>query len=280
MAMAVFGPVLECGKLRSEPGIDRSMAAGLMVADWRRLRRTEQVILCAALGLVALWLPACGGGVPSSDPAARDGQDAVTQGSVSLPQPRLRGPLSVEEALARRRSVREYADASLSIGQLSQLLWSAQGITEQSHGLRSAPSAGALYPLEVYVASAHVGGLRPGVYRYLPGEHGLELVLDGSVRRQLCRNALSQSAVADAPATLAFAAVFARTTRKYGERGRRYVYMEVGHAAQNVYLQAAALGLGTVVIGAFDDAAVKRTLGMRDDEEPLFLMPVGRPPAQ
>jgi len=264
--------------------VDRSAVvrrtAGREVADSWRLCRTERVILCAALSLVALWLPACGGDVPPPGPASSGAQDGSTKDGVSLPEPRLRGPLSVEEALARRRSVREYADASLTVDQLSQLLWSAQGITERRYGLRTAPSAGALYPLEVYVAVERIDGLRTGVYRYAPRQHGLELVLDRSVRRQLFRDALSQSALADAPATLAFAAVFARTTRKYGERGRRYVYMEVGHAAENVSLQAAALGLGTVVIGAFDDGSVKRTLGMRGDEEPLYLMPVGRPLSQ
>ncbi len=199
--------------------------------------------------------------------------------TIPLPTPSLSGSLSVEEALAGRRSVREYVVASLTIDQLSQLLWSAQGMTARRYGLRSAPSAGALYPLEVYVAAEHVDGLATGVYRYVPRQHGLQVVVDRSVRDQLFRDALSQSAVADAPATLAFAAVFARTTRKYGERGRRYVHMEVGHAAQNLYLQATAMGLGTVVIGAFSDDSVKRTLGMSDDEEPLCLMPVGRRPS-
>jgi SagB-type dehydrogenase family enzyme len=199
--------------------------------------------------------------------------------TIPLPTPSLSGSLSVEEALAGRRSVREYVVASLTIDQLSQLLWSAQGMTARRYGLRSAPSAGALYPLEVYVAAEHVDGLATGVYRYVPRRHGLQVVVDRSVRDQLFRDALSQSAVADAPATLAFAAVFARTTRKYGERGRRYVHMEVGHAAQNLYLQATAMGLGTVVIGAFNDDSVKRTLGMSDDEEPLCLMPVGRRPS-
>ena len=199
--------------------------------------------------------------------------------TIPLPTPSLSGSLSVEEALAGRRSVREYVVASLTIDQLSQLLWSAQGMTARRYGLRSAPSAGALYPLEVYVAAEHVDGLATGVYRYVPRQHGLQVVVDRSVRDQLFRDALSQSAVADAPATLAFAAVFARTTRKYGERGRQYVHMEVGHAAQNLYLQATAMGLGTVVIGAFNDDSVKRTLGMSDDEEPLCLMPVGRRPS-
>ncbi len=208
------------------------------------------------------------------------GQAAGSADEVSLPQPRPRGPLSVEEALARRRSVRAYLEAPLTLGQLSQLLWAAQGTTERTHGLRTAPSAGALYPLEVYVAAERIDGLRRGVYRYVPGRHSLALVLEGSVREQLCHDALSQSALRDAPATLALAAVFARTTMKYGQRGRRYVYLEVAHAAENVSLQATALGLGTVVIGAFDDSSVKGTLGMRGDEEPLYLVPVGRPLSQ
>jgi len=267
------------GEVVNRSAVSRRTVGREVVDSWR-LRRAEQVVLCAALGLVALWLPACGGDVPPYGPASSGAPGGITEDIVSLPEPRLRGPLSVEEALARRRSVREYADAPLTVDQLSQLLWSAQGITERRYGLRTAPSAGALYPLQVYVAVERVDGLRAGVYRYDPRRHGLELVLDRSVRRQLYRAALSQSALAGAPATLALAAVFARTTRKYGERGRRYVYMEVGHAAENVCLQAIALGLGTVVIGAFDDGSVRRTLGMRDDEEPLYLMPVGRLPSQ
>lgn len=170
-------------------------------------------------------------------------QAAGSEDEVSLPEPRLRGPLSVEEALTRRRSVREYAEAPLTLAQLSQLLWAAQGTTERTQGLRTAPSAGALYPLEVYVAAEGIDGLPSGVYRYVPGRHSLALVLEGSVREQLGDDALSQEALRGAPATLALAAVFARTTTKYGERGRRYVYMEVAHAAENVSLQAAALGL-------------------------------------
>ena len=256
-------------------------AADREVAAWWRIGRPERIAVWAALGLVALLAPACGGGEPPSNLVSSGAQGSAIGDLVSsLPEPRLHGTLSLEEALARRRSVRDYADASLTLEQLSQLLWSAQGITESRYGLRTAPSAGALYPLEVYVAVERVDGLRAGVYRYAPRQHRLELVLARSVREQLCRDALSQSAVVDAPVTLAFAAVFERTTRKYGERGRRYVAMEVGHAAQNVCLQATALGLGTVVIGAFEDGSVQRTLGMRGDEEPLYLMPVGRLPSQ
>ena len=247
------------------------------MAAWWRVGCPERIAVWAALGLVTLVVPSCGGGATSSN-AVSFGARGGTIGDLvsSLPEPRLQGPLSLEEALARRRSVRDYADASLTLEQLSQLLWSAQGITESRYGLRTAPSAGALYPLEVYVAVERVDGLHTGVYRYAPRQHRLELVVDGSVREQLCRDALSQSAVVDAPVTLAFAAVFERATRKYGERGRRYVAMEAGHAAQNVCLQATSLGLGTVVMGAFEDGSVRRTLGMRAGEDPLYLMPIGR----
>lgn len=221
-----------------------------------------------------------GPGHADTDRGRQPSQASGSEDEVPLPEPCLRGPLSVEEALARRRSVREYAEAPLTIDQLSQLLWAAQGTTERMHGLRTAPSAGALYPLEVYVAAERIDGLRSGVYRYVPERHSLALVLEGSVCAQLCHHALSQSALRDATAALALAAVFARTTTKYGQRGRRYVYMEVAHAAENISLQATALGLGTVVIGAFDDSSVKSTLGMRADEEPLCLVPVGRPLSQ
>jgi SagB-type dehydrogenase family enzyme len=234
----------------------------------------------ATLAAAAFLAAGCGGDVAPSSRASSAAPDGSSAAVVVLPQPRLEGSLSVEEALARRRSVREYTDAPLTLGQLSQLLWAAQGITELRYGLRTAPSAGALYPLEVYVAVELVDDLRPGVYRYVSRGHRLEPVLDGSVREQLCRDALSQSAVADAPVTLAVTAVPGRTTGKYGERGRRYVAMEAGHAAQNVCLQAVPLGLGTVVMGAFDDVAVQRTLGLRAGEEPLYLIPVGRPSSQ
>lgn len=195
--------------------------------------------------------------------------------SGGLPQPRRSGPWSVEGALAERRSVREYTGEPLTRAELAQLLWAAQGITS-AEGLRTAPSAGALYPLEVYVAVGAVDDLPSGIYRYEPARHALELVASGDRRAELAAAALGQECVQDGAAVLALAAVYRRTTGKYGERGIRYVHMEVGHAAQNVCLQAVALGLGTVVVGAFDDRDVKRILNMGAREEPLCLMPVGR----
>lgn len=194
---------------------------------------------------------------------------------ISLSPPRLTGRESIEKLLQQRRSIREYRDVAISMADLGQLLWAAQGITH-AEGLRTAPSAGALYPLELYVAVGRVDGLEPGVYHYHPRRHRLERTGGKDMRHALSRAALFQSCVEDAAAVVVLGAVFDRTTRKYGRRGLRYVHMEVGHAAQNVYLQAEALGLGTVMVGAFDDKAVASTLGLPDKVRPLALMPVGR----
>lgn len=193
-----------------------------------------------------------------------------------LPAPRFDGDLSVERALRGRRSVREYTDSALTLAEVSQLLWAAQGVTNRS-GFRTAPSAGALYPLEVYLVAGKVVGLRPGVHRYVPRTHTLELVVEGDRREALSVAALEQTFVRDAPVALVFCAVYHRTTAKYGERGIRYVHMEAGHAAQNVYLQAESLHLATAVVGAFRDEQVKRAIGATTDESPLYVMPIGRP---
>jgi SagB-type dehydrogenase family enzyme len=192
--------------------------------------------------------------------------------SVDLPSPKLSGDISVEEAISKRRSVRSYAERSLTLEQVSRLLWSAQGITDK-RGFRAAPSAGALYPLELFVVAGGVRGLEPGVYRYHPEEHRLSLRKKGDVRREL--GAFGQGWVAEAPAVIVFAGVYERTTGKYGERGVRYVHMEVGYAGENLFLQAEALGLGTVVVGAFHDNQVKKVLSLDEKEEPLAIMPVG-----
>lgn len=190
---------------------------------------------------------------------------------ISLPAPARTGRMSLEEALARRRSVREFAAKTLSLEELSQLLWSAQGITHPD-GLRTAPSAGALYPLELYVATPS------GFVHYDPKRHELQRCSERDLRKELSRAALDQEAVRDAPAVFVFAAVFERTSKKYGEaRTPRYVHMEAGHAAQNLLLQAVALGLGGVPVGAFSDAQVSSVLSLPADHRPLYLVPVGRP---
>ncbi len=193
---------------------------------------------------------------------------------VPLPKPRLEGPLSVERALFERRSRRRFAREPLVLAELGQLLWAAQGITGKEER-RTAPSAGALYPLEVYVVAGRVEGLRAGVYHYRPHEHTLGLVTPDDRLPALTDATWGQDWVKDAPAVLVIAGVHERTTRKYGSRGDRYVYMEVGHAAQNVYLQATAANLATVMVGAFDDRRVKAVLELPRAEHVLGLMPVG-----
>jgi SagB-type dehydrogenase family enzyme len=192
-----------------------------------------------------------------------------------LPEPRATGPVSVEQALGQRRSVRQFGAAPLSLAEVAQLLWAAQGQNRRDGG-RTAPSAGALYPLEIYLLAGRVEGLPAGVYRYLPSRHELAQVVEGDRRAALCSAALEQDWFRDAPAVVVIAAVDARTAGKYGQRATRYVDFEAGCASQNLALQAVAAGLGTVVVGAFDDAAVARLVGLRDDERPVALMPVGR----
>ena len=196
--------------------------------------------------------------------------------SLALPEVKLSGDISVEEALANRRSVRDYRDAPLALTHVSQLLWAAQGITEPESGKRTAPSAGALYPLEVYLAARDVEGLAPGVYKYDPRQQSLLMVIDGDVLPSLSAAALGQQAVEEGAIAIIIAAVYERTAQKYGDRGARYVHMEVGAAVENVYLQAESLGLGTVIIGAFDDDEVQTVIGMEEDEMPLAIIPVGR----
>jgi SagB-type dehydrogenase family enzyme len=211
-----------------------------------------------------------------SFPGARDPLPEPSPGSVRLPQPVSDGPISLEKALRDRRSLRRFKNSAISLAQLSQLLWAAQGVSGTG-GRRTAPSAGALYPLEVYAVAGMVSGLSVGVYAYDPNRHALRRIAEGDAREDLSSAALGQAPVGSAAAVLVICAVYERTTVKYGERGVRYVHMEAGHAAQNVHLQAAALGLGTVVIGAFDDDGVRKVLRMTDREHPLYLMPVGRP---
>jgi SagB-type dehydrogenase family enzyme len=202
-------------------------------------------------------------------------QEAKTSGAVRLPDLSALEQHPVERLIARRRSVREFSGEALSLAELGRLLWAAQGITDET-GLRTAPSAGALYPLELAVAAGRVTGLPPGLYRYRPQTHSLKSAAPGDVRTALARAALGQSCIATAAAVVVFAAVIDRCADKYGERAFRYVSIEVGHAAQNVCLVAEALGLGTVVVGAFDDDAVRRSLRLAGDETPLTLMPLGR----
>jgi len=194
---------------------------------------------------------------------------------IVLPPVDLDGPISVETALNERRSVRDYSKAPLSLKDVSQLLWAAQGITSP-RGFRTAPSAGALYPLEVYLVAGNVAELEPGVYRYRSKGHVLEVIEPGDQRGQLSSAALGQSCIKEAGAVIVITAVYERTADKYGARAVRYVRIETGQAAQNIYLQAVSRNLGIVLVGAFDDSRVQRILHLPDDHLPLGLMPVGR----
>lgn len=193
---------------------------------------------------------------------------------VPLPGPRLTGPVSLEEALLRRRSLRQFSDSPLALEHTSQLLWAAQGQTA-TWGGRTAPSAGALFPLALYLVAGAVAGLSPGVYRYEPPEHALAPVAHGDRRASLAQAAFGQTWAGQAPALLVLACTPQVTTQKYGRRGQRYILLEAGHAAQNALLQAAALGLAAVPIGAFHEGQVREALGLPDSQEPLYIIPVG-----
>lgn len=194
---------------------------------------------------------------------------------IKLSEPRYDGNVSIERALKKRRSIREYSDKPLTLTEISQLLWAAQGKTRSTFG-RTAPSAGALYPLEVYLVAGNVTGFSKGIYKYQPENHELLRITNMDKQGDLCSAALGQGCVRDGAVVIVFAAVYERTTKKYGQRGIRYVHMEIGHAAQNVYLQAISLNLGTVVVGAFNDNKVHKVMNMPDEEQPLCIMPVGR----
>jgi SagB-type dehydrogenase family enzyme len=196
-------------------------------------------------------------------------------GIVVLSAPRRDGELSVEAALARRRSVRAYTPTPTRLTEISQLLWSAQGVTH-AKGFRTAPSAGALYPLELFLVAGNVDGLATGVYRYDPRRHELHRKSTGDRRAALAAAALDQDWIAEAPSILVIGAVYERTESKYRARAARYVHMEVGHAVQNVYLQSEALGLGTCIVGGFDDARVRASLDLPPAVAPLGIMPIGR----
>ena len=195
-------------------------------------------------------------------------EDMGQTDTVALPKPVMKGIVSLEEALKNRRSARNYKAGELSMQQLSQVLWAAQGITD-IRGLRTAPSAGALYPLEVYVVK------KDGVFKFRPQGHRLLLKKSGDLRVPLAQAAWGQAFIAQVPVDIVICAVYERVTSKYKDRGVRYTDMEAGHAAQNIHLQAAALGLGSVPVGAFSDDQVSSVLGLPKEEAPLYIIPVG-----
>jgi len=192
--------------------------------------------------------------------------------TVKLPRPRLKGLMSVEEALDKRKSVRNYQKASISLADAGQLLWAAQGGTSGRN--RTAPSAGATYPMETYLIAGEVQGIEAGVYHYSVSEHTLRLIKAGDIRPQLQNACLGQPMITNAPLSILLDAVSERTTRRYGDRGIRYIHMEAGHIGQNIYLQAETLGFGTVAVGAFRDEDVKKIIP--ELKMPLYIYPVGK----
>jgi SagB-type dehydrogenase family enzyme len=213
---------------------------------------------CAALAVLGI----------EGDP----GTSGAGEGTIKeLPAPILVGEVSVEEAIAQRRSVREFANIPLTLEQISQLCWAGQGITDQARRFRAAPSAGALFPIELYVVTAD------GVDHYRPAGHKLERHLAGDLRPALQRAALHQDAVGEAAVCMVITAVQERSARKYGRRAERYCLIEAGHVAQNVLLQATALHLAGVPIGAFEDDAVAKVLGLPASHRVLYLVAIGNP---
>jgi SagB-type dehydrogenase family enzyme len=203
-----------------------------------------------------------------------NGKQAAVQNTETvekLPEPSTEGNVSIEETLMRRMSARNFTAEKLTYQQISQLLWAAQGVNRTGTRFRTAPSAGATYPLETYAVTPD------GVFRYIPGQHSMVLTREGDHRRELAGAALGQGSVSGAPLSIVFTAIYERTTNRYGERGVMYVHMEAGHAAQNVHLQAVALGLGSVPIGAFEPEKVRDVIRTGAHEVPIYIIPVGYP---
>ena len=213
----------------------------------------------------------CSCGKPANVPTPSTEQETT----IKLPEPRYESDISIEQSLIQRRSIRSYTNDPLTLQDVAQLLWAAQGITDP-RGFRTAPSAGALYPLEVYVVCGDVQDLPLGVYGYEPDGHQLMRIMDGDKRAEFAGAALGQSSVKEGAIAFVFTALYERTTTKYGDRGIMYVHIEAGHAAQNLCLQATALGLGVVTVGAFHDEEVTKLLHLPADEQPLYIIPVGR----
>ncbi len=198
---------------------------------------------------------------------------------IKLPPPSQKDGMSLEEAIARRRSIRRFAPELLSLSQLSQVLWAAQGLTQGGGRYRAAPSAGATYPLEIFVVCGRSGinGIDDGIYHYHADNHSLTLHHQGDIRLELARAALGEESIYQAPVDIIICAEYERTVVRYGSRAERYVHMEVGHAGQNIYLQATALGLATFAIGAFNDERVAEVLRLNKQIRPLYIRPVGKP---
>jgi SagB-type dehydrogenase family enzyme len=198
---------------------------------------------------------------------------------IALPSPSYKGTVSVEEALKARRTHRSFQSRPLTLKKFSQILWAAYGVTAQHYGsfLKTAPSAGALYPLDIYgvVGEGGVETLSPGVYHFRPENHAIELVKQGDLRAEVARQALQQMWMAKAPLMLVITGEYNRSSIKYGPRGVTYTHIEAGHVGQNIFLQAEAIGLKAGIVGAFNNQQIIRAMGLSTSHDPLLIMPVG-----
>lgn len=204
-------------------------------------------------------------------------EKALTDKAIKLPEPKTTGVLSVEEAIAFRRTRRTFAAKPLSMPDLSQVLWAAQGITEKRWKHRAAPSGGALFPIDLHIVVRKDGvkTLPAGIYKYIPDGHYLQTRSEGDVNTKLRDVGYSQTFFADSPICLILVAEPKRSTWKYGERGYRYIYMEAGHIAENIQLIGESLGFSVGLVGAFKDESVAELLNLKKDESPLYIIPVG-----
>jgi SagB-type dehydrogenase family enzyme len=203
---------------------------------------------------------------------------------IQLPQPKLESKTSIEKALFNRRSIRSYLNKPLTLFEISQILWAAQGITSED-GKRTTPSAGATFPIELYLNVSNIESLTEGIYQYKPNQHALEKLFDNEQKSAIASAALNQSFIEQAAAIIIITAIFERTTNSYGKRGIQYIHQEAGSVAQNIHLQAVSLNIGTVMVGAFHDEKIKRLLipylqdhndNFSANEIPLLLMPLGK----
>jgi SagB-type dehydrogenase family enzyme len=196
---------------------------------------------------------------------------------MNLTPPILDGEMSLEKAIKQRRTVRSFEHTPITKQQFSQILWAAQGITDNRSFKRAAPSGGALYPADVYavVGQSCVEELTAGVYHYIPSDHSVQKGADGDRRRDIAIASLDQMWMASAPVQFVVTAEYSRITIKYGDRGVRYALIEIGHIGQNIFLQCQAVGLAAGIVGAFNDREIVRVLGIETDHEPIIIFPVG-----
>ena len=262
-------------KLR-DSGIFLKNASFVCSVNTMSIRTSRRRLLKYLAGIGVVAIAASIGSHKISELTRHEKEGLTVEGElIRLPEPRKKSSFSIEEAIESRRSCRSYTDDPVLLGDISHLSWAAQGITEAKIGFRAAPSAGALYPLEVFLVIGN-SDIAAGVYHYRCGEHALERVKMGDYRKELCEASLEQEWVEKVALDLVITAIYDRTMMKYGESGRvRYVPMEAGHVAENIYLQAESLGLGTVSIGAFYDDKVREVLSVPSEYVPLYVMPVG-----